>query len=169
MANLFRNSSPGALTREQAVELLKKRLAERRRLHQNPNLAPPIPFDDALPTMGATASFGSGGANQANPFAEEEKVQPGNSPNANTPTPSLEKSALDRFLASMSKSDLQGLKSALNDAAVTTGVVEIFVGGALVSISAGALLVTVTLGGLTLAVLAFGYFANKVDEYLSKQ
>jgi len=31
MTNLFRNSSPGALTREQAVGLLKKRFAERRR------------------------------------------------------------------------------------------------------------------------------------------
>ncbi len=31
MTNLFRNSSPGALTREQAVTLEKKRLAERRR------------------------------------------------------------------------------------------------------------------------------------------
>jgi hypothetical protein len=34
MAELFRNSSPGALTREQAVALLKKRAAERRRQMQ---------------------------------------------------------------------------------------------------------------------------------------
>ncbi len=40
MTNLFRNSSPGALTREQAVALEKKRLAERRRQkHQAEELA----------------------------------------------------------------------------------------------------------------------------------
>jgi hypothetical protein len=31
MTNLFRNTSPGALTMAQAIELEKKRLAERRR------------------------------------------------------------------------------------------------------------------------------------------
>lgn len=155
MSNLFRNSSPGALTREQAVELEKKRFAERN-IQQSQN-----PTASLSPN-----SLGFGGVNQPNTFAGADNTQP---PNANKPAQQSEASALDRFLASMSKSDLQGLKSALNNAVLTTGLVELAVGTAFVVLNPSTLLVTVTIGGLVIAQIGFTYFANKIDEYLSKQ
>lgn len=136
---------------------------------QNPiaGYQPPNPFNAAPMSLGSTPGpyeFG-----RRNMFGAPQDGQPTPPPDEKAPPSKSDNTALERFLAGLSKSELQGLKSALNRAAATTGVLDVFVGGALVALGAGGLLITVTMGGLAIAVVGFSYFANLVDEYLSKQ
>lgn len=156
MSNLFRNSSPGALTREQAVELQKKRFAERR-LQQSQN-----PTASLSPN-----SFGFGGANQPNAFGAEN-AEP-STPSSGSSAPKSDNSSLDGALSGMSKYDLERLKIALNDASSKTTAFGIVVGPLLFFLNPASAVATVTAGGLALAVVAFNYLENKIDEYLLKQ
>jgi hypothetical protein len=140
MAKFFCNNSPGALTLEEARAREISRVAEQRR---------------------QTGTFGAPNAFAANPsealWGAEKPEQPSNKPE------------WEKFFDSMSKSDLQRLKSALNRAIATTGVVELAVGAAFLTINPVSYLVFGTFAALVLAQIGFDHFANMIDVYLYKQ
>ena len=100
------------------------------------------------------------------PFAANPSATP---TNVDKPSPLSDRPELEKFFDSMSKSDLQRLKSALNTAIATTGVVGLAVGADFLTINPAAYLVYGTFAGLVLTQIAFNHFANMIDVYLSKQ
>jgi len=139
MAELFRNSSPGALTLEQAWELERSRAAQLR--NQQNHLNP----------------FGASGAQEPTP------------PNRGTPEPKPDTSSLDGILSGMSTADLMKLKYALSNAGNATTGFGVAIGALVFLINPASPWVVATLAGVAVMTVLWNDLANKVDQYLATQ